>query len=265
MLNSGCATPKRTDFRTYKEVLKGRKTVKERPDAVILVSAPDPDEWYEKFRKPLEWVYESSTASALKDLGIKRYTITFNAKKRDLYRAVADPNIETIVVAGHGRWDHWSASDGTVEEYQLEKYCKKNSVKKKKGFFIRHTCGNECDISLLRRRIPKTSEEEIFETYFMYYGAVNVVVDRRLAPVDVYGTNPRNRITYQIAPKANVAKIEETVKAYNKHLFEEGKKLKSPAFGTCILEDPAKTRGYDFVSDPRDYICNPIPDFKLPH
>lgn len=259
-LNSGCATPKRTSFDTYKEVLKGRKTVKERPDAVILVS--EPSEWWENFRKPGEWLYEWVTAAALKDIGVKQYTITFNAKKRDLYRAISDPNIQTIVVSGHGRWDHWSASDGNVEEFNLRDYMTANNIQKKKGFFIRHTCGNECDITLGNSTIQETPEEEIFKTYFMYFGAVDIKIDRLWLQADIYGEKPHDRIEYKLAPKANRWKIEETAEQYNKYLFEQGKKLKSPAFGTCVLEDITKTRGYDFVSDPRDYICNPIPEHK---
>ncbi len=185
LLGSGCATPKRMGYDRYK--LLQSMYVTPSVDAIILVA--EPRDFHEQLRKPFECVYEWAVASALKDNGVKKYTVTFNATRKDLLNAIENPEIQTIVVAGHGQWGWWCASDSTVYESQVEQFMAHNNIPKKKGLFIRHTCGQD--------RIRSNGTEKV-------------------------------------------------------------------PFGKSVVDDASKTRGYDFIAGPIDYIFNPIPDYKVP-
>ena len=183
LLSGGCATPEKTSYEKYQDLQSMQ--IAPSVDAVILVA--EPRDIYEHLRVPVEWIYEWVIAAALKDNGVKRYTITFNATTHDLFNAVENPEIQTIVVAGHGEWDHWCASDTDIHEYQLKQFIERNHIPKKKGLFIRHTCGAD--------RFRNDGSEKT-------------------------------------------------------------------AFGTSVMDNITKTRGYDFLSSPFDYIFSPIPEHK---
>ena len=244
----GCSTPKKVDFEAYKQNL---------PDCAILVS--EPRDWYEHLRLPFEFIYECAVASALKEkLEIKGYTVTFNARWEDLERVLSDDSIQTIVVAGHGKWYEWHASDRTVTDGMIAKFMKFNNIKKKRGFFIRHTCGSRRYAfgGLLISDAERINLTKLLESY----GAKNVVLDLTLNDDDENFGRKRNRIKYSLSQTADKKYLENIVDLWNNRFDMSVKSNEVHPLGSSVVDNPSKTRGYEGIVGPIDYIFSPIPD-----
>lgn len=254
ILFSGCSVPKKVDFSDYKASIKnGQSGV----DCAILVA--EPTEWYEYFRLPFEPVYEGVVASALKErLEARKYTITFNATWDDLQDVLRDPSVRTIVIAGHGFWYSWRYSDRQRVTYdQVKEFMAKNSIPKKTGLFIKHTCGSQ--------RYPNFSpvidEKEVFlaKKYLEFYGARDVCIDTNWTEEDeMFGAN-RNRFLYRTKDNADMHNIEKQVEFWNALIAEKGRSRENDAFGRCIVDHPSKLKAFSGIVSPLEYLLNPIP------
>lgn len=280
ILNSGCALPKKTDFEDYKnsslrELVRLEFLAPQQPkyvdrytreqaeklkgdpvDGIILVA--EPDEWYEHLRGPVEFIYEWRIASVLKDLGVKRYTISFSATTEDLKHALYDPDIQTIVVAGHGQWNHWSASDTIITESTLDGFMQRCKVVKKKGLFINHHCGNY-RYSDDDKPIVTYEEKQDVESTLIVFGATDLYIDDHWRKQDKYYGVERNRFFYGTTSKADVKRINEITKYWNAEMTRRGKLKEKPCFGTSAVDNPSQARSHMGETNPFDYLFNPIP------
>ena len=256
LFSGGCSLPQKVSFDNYKQLKE--KKVASKVDCAILVAKPR--DWYEHLRVPFEFVYEDVVASELKEkLEIKGYTITFNATWKDLQDILKDPSIQTIIVAGHGKWYDWCASDRAVTEDMLDKFMKENNLPKKNGFFIRHTCGNDrygyCTPHLL-----DNFEYSMVLKSLAACGARDIIVDDSWTDDDACFAKKRSRISYVLVPNCELEKLERFVDYWNFLMAERGKGCERKAFGSSIVNHPSKTCGYEGIVGPWDYLTNPIPE-----
>ncbi|MFC1774764.1 hypothetical protein ACFLZN_00425 [Nanoarchaeota archaeon] len=159
---AGCTLPKGIDIEEFNE--QTQSTIRTIPEpegeynAAILVS---PADGWEVIRGPFEWVYEVIIADYLEEkLGVDSYVITFNANYNDLKQVLLDERIQVVVVAGHGSWTHWKASDTEVTEDMLETLAKETKFIPK-DWFIRHTCGRNWEDKVRVRRLNERGTERL--------------------------------------------------------------------------------------------------------
>ncbi len=254
MLYSGCSLPQKTAFKQY-QVQKQSNV-----DCAILVASPQ--EFYEYLRIPFEFIYELVVASALKEhLEISNYTVTFNAKWEDLQKVLLDKNIKAIVVAGHGKWYNWDASDTTVNNFKISKFMKENKLSKRNLFFIRHTCGN----GHYGAEVPHLYDNydyAIIVNSLARCGARNIIVDDSWTEEDSNFGKKRNRISYVLVPSSDKEKLDSLVFFWNAEITARGIDCKRPALGDVIVNHNSKTRGYEGTVSPLEYLLNPIPKEK---
>ena len=123
-------------------------------DLVMLISKPE--ESHEKIVMLLNEVYITRVEQAFG----KPANVIYNAKIQDFTRIVEDQKYQNIVVAGHGSWVHWRTSESSIYEildvttplgpgknyFEIRDFDDMqkgiiNPKQKKKGLFVRHTCG----------------------------------------------------------------------------------------------------------------------------
>jgi hypothetical protein len=61
------------------------------------------------------------------------------ATSNDLFEVLADDSIQNVVIYGHGSWTSWDATDKKVSLRTF--LVRRKKIGKKKGLFVRHTCG----------------------------------------------------------------------------------------------------------------------------
>jgi len=113
------------------------------------------------------------------ELALQQKTNHFieGATKQDLYNVLHNPQIQSVVVLGHGYWSGWQASDEFVSTIMLEQ----NSWEQKRGYFLRHTCGTLSNDPVKVFRLQDSAKSEIqsfftnlnsYDDYFLDFSSL---------------------------------------------------------------------------------------------
>lgn len=93
-----------------------------------------------------------------------RIFVLLNAETRNLRDAIANPDIDHIVVHGHGSWSHWEGSSGHSFINGSIEPGKEPPLHKS---FIRHTCGNPHSFDDFEDQLGTPFAKAVFGTAYI--------------------------------------------------------------------------------------------------
>ncbi len=126
--------------------LAQRLPLNKKEGLAILISTST-NKWFEeafsKFSPVISPAYVARVEIAF---GQRANVVKLGATSDDLFAVLRDDAIQHVVIFGHGSWISWQATDRTVYASELED----SKFKRKEGYLVRHTCGEERETKTVR-------------------------------------------------------------------------------------------------------------------
>ena len=232
---------------------------------------PETDKLAILIAEPVRWYDYGQYFPGVKDIYVHRVEQAFGkravvydpATKENLGVVLRDESISDMVIAGHGSWDSWQLraatesdkrrSDVEVRFIQLPK-----GAQKKRGLFVRHTCGLDRGIGL-----HTLVEQEVAEGYLI---ELKDATNGKVKEFTKYNEQHMRVIVYEGMPlgKEEEKRVDQIIKKYFENELAKTDvrwSIDTPQLGEDIVENRQNVRGWQSVTNPLLFLWDPIPKY----
>ncbi len=232
---------------------------------------PETDKLAILIAEPVRWFDYGQYFPGIKDIYVHRVEQAFG-KRAEVYDPATKENLETVlrdaaisdmVIAGHGSWDSWqlravTESDKRRSDIEVKFIRPPKGAQKKKGLFVRHTCGLDRGIGLYT-----PVEREVAEAYLV---ELKEATNGKVKNFTAYNEQHMQVIVYEgmALGKKEEKRVDQIIKKYFENELAKTDVrwfVDTPQLGQEIVENQQSVRGWQFVTTPLLFLWNPIPEY----
>ncbi len=232
---------------------------------------PETDKLAILIAQPVQWFDYAQYFPGAKDIYVHRVEQAFGkraevydlATKQDLETVLRDAAISDMVIAGHGSWGSWVLSAATEErkskrDSEVRFIYLPKGAQKKKGLFVRHTCGLDRDIGLQTLVDKDVAKAYLVELKEATHGKVKNFTG--------YNEQHMRVIVYEGMPldKEEEKRVDLIIKKYFENELAKTEvrwSMDTPQLGEGIVERREDVRGWQSVTNPLLFLWDPIPKY----